>query len=175
MDSFRHGFGYVLSASALLPVNLLQAMSDPIPRVMLLVVRQSGSTDIYVMLRAPDGSWSVNDKAEPEHAEGVASPLPDASFVIYSKSGRSCKADGNGLITSMNPTAESTKGRYLWITAGAKGAKCVVDITGERIGRIEWPSKTGKVERVSIVRKSGKTQSLASTNRKIDLCRFNVS
>lgn len=46
------------------------------------------------------------------------------------------------------------KGASFWVTAGAKGVKCVVDITGERIGRADWPSKAGRIENVVIVRKN---------------------
>lgn len=141
---------YLLNCST---IYLPYCALDPTPRVLLLVVRQSGSTDIYAMSRSPDGSWSISDQTE--HAEGSSNPLPDASFVIDSKNGRRCKADGNGLITAMNPTSDPTKGRYLWITAGTKGARCVVDITGDRLGRVEWPSKAGKVEKVSFVQKNG--------------------
>ncbi|KAI0093981.1 lethal giant larvae like, C-terminal-domain-containing protein [Irpex rosettiformis] len=137
---------------------------DPSPRILLLVVRQSGSTDIYVILRSSDGIWSVNDQTE--HAEGPSSPLPEGSFVIDSKSGRSCKADGNGLIATMNPTAELTKGRYLWVTAGTRGARCVVDITGEKLGRVEWPNKGSKVERVSIVHKNASVVLVAHTDKR---------
>lgn len=41
-----------------------------------------------------------------------------------------------------------------WVVAGAKGAKSVLDVTGERIGRAEWPGKAGKVEGVVVVKKN---------------------
>lgn len=41
------------------------------------------------------------------------------------------------------------------VMAGAKGAKCISGINGERIGKVEWGSKFGAVQAVQIVEKMG--------------------
>lgn len=123
-------------------------------RVMLLAVRISGSTSIYSLSRAADGSWAVNPT--PENTDTVSQPLPDASFVIDTRTGNRCRANRSGLSAALSASSEDLeKGKVFWVCAGAKGARCTVDINGERIGRVEWPSKLGKVERVSVIQKSG--------------------
>jgi syntaxin-binding protein 5 len=118
----------------------------------------SGSTVIHPLSRLPDGTWSVSEQTE--QTDSASHPLPNASFVIDSKTGRRCKANGDKLKEVLSPASENAeKGRYLWVTAGEKGAKCVVDITGNRIGRVDWPSKAGKVEQVAVVQKNGEQAS----------------
>jgi len=41
------------------------------------------------------------------------------------------------------------------VMTGAKGAKCVSRINGERIGKVEWGSKVGAVQAVQIVERMG--------------------
>lgn len=129
-------------------------LADPTPRILLLAIHMSDATDIYTISRSSDGAWSVSDQRE--RTEAVNSPLPGGSFVIEAKNGRRCKAERNALMTALSPNpTEAVKGRYLWVSAGARGVKCVVDITGDRIGRADWPSKAGKVQQVCVIEKNG--------------------
>lgn len=110
-------------------------------------------TTIYSLSRSTAGAWSVSEHRET--TDGVSHAIPDTSFVLDPKQGAPRKADRVGLAEVIHSSAEeAVKGTSFWITAGAKGVKCVVDITGERIGRAEWPGKIGKVEKVVIVRKT---------------------
>ena len=129
-------------------------MADPRLRVLLIGVRASGFTGIFTLTRVEDGSWLVNPI--PENTDTVAQPFPDGSFVLDAKSGRKCRANRGGLGAALSASSEDLeKGKTFWICAGVKGARCVVDITGERIARVEWPSKLGKVDRVSVIQKNG--------------------
>ncbi len=128
---------------------------DPELRVLLIAVGASGSASIYSLLRSSDGSWTVNHT--PEVTEAVVQPIPNASFVLDCKSGKKCRADRAGLARALTSSPDDIeKGKTFWVSAGAKGVRCAVDITGERIAKVDWMSKAGKVERVSIVQKNGK-------------------
>jgi len=48
---------------------------------------------------------------------------------------------------------------------GAKGVRCIADITGERVGKADWNSKVGGVESVQIVEKSGSQALVAFTDK----------
>lgn len=81
-----------------------------------------------------------------------------ASFVIDAKSGNRWRANRAGLASALSASDDDLeKGKIFWVSAGVKGVRCVVDITGERLARVEWPSKFGKVERVAIVQKNGES------------------
>ena len=72
------------------------------------------------------------------------------------KTGKTQGAEGRTLGAALTASSEDlVKGKTFWICAGVKGVRCVVDVTGERIGRAEWPSKLGKVDRVAVVQKNG--------------------
>lgn len=116
-------------------------------------MRESGYTAIYTLSRSSAGDWTVNDI--PETTEAMSHAIPGASFVINVKSGTKIKADRSGLAEVLGSSAEdATKKKSFWISAGAKGVKCVIDITGDRIGKADWPSKFGNVEKVAVVKKS---------------------
>jgi syntaxin-binding protein 5 len=129
------------------------ASIDIFPRVRLIATRGSGNTTIHALSRSSSGAWAVSEHRET--TEGISHAIPRASFVLDAKNGAHRKADRSGLAEVIHSDAEDArKGTSFWVTAGAKGAKCAVDITGERIGRAEWPSKTGKVERVVVIKKN---------------------
>lgn len=48
--------------------------------------------------------------------------------------------------------------QVLLVIAGSKGARCNVDITGDRLGKVEWNNKMGKVSSVQIVQKLGESK-----------------
>lgn len=139
--------------------------TDIFPRVRLLATRDSGATTIYPLSRSADGVWAASTQRET--TEGVSHAIRDASFVIGTKLGAPSRADRAGLAEVIHSSAEdAVKGASFWVTAGAKGVKCVVDITGERIGRADWPSKAGRIENVVIVRKNTSTLLIAYTNER---------
>ncbi|EKM61629.1 uncharacterized protein PHACADRAFT_169080 [Phanerochaete carnosa HHB-10118-sp] len=126
---------------------------DIFPRVRLLATRESGTTAIYTLSRTPSGIWSVG--ADHATTEGISHAIPGASFVLDIKTGAARTADKIGLVSVMHADAgDAQKGTAIWVVAGAKSVKSVLDITGERLGRAEWPSKAGKVESVVVVRKN---------------------
>ncbi|GJE89618.1 hypothetical protein PsYK624_057220 [Phanerochaete sordida] len=139
--------------------------ADIFPRVRLLATRESGATTIYALSRTASGIWSVG--TGPETTEGVAHAIPRASFVLEVRNGARRGADGLGLLEALHGDAtDAKKGAFFWVVAGAKGAKAVLDVTGERIGRAEWPGKAGRVESVVVVRKNTSTLLVAYTDRR---------
>ena len=152
----------------LLHIHVLNdVVEDIFPRVRLLATRESGATTIYSLSRSDSGSWSVSEHRET--TDGVSHTIPNASFVLDLKLGAARKADRSGLAEVIHSSAEeAVKGTSFWVTAGAKGVKCVLDITGERIGRAEWPSKIGKVENVTITRKASECLKFKQSSGAID-------
>lgn len=117
-------------------------------------MRASSNTTVHTILRSQTGAWTV--KPTPEKAEAASHPFSGGSIVISTK-GYPVRADRDGLAAVLAaPSGPSESRRSIWISAGAKGVRCVADITGERLGRIEWGNKVGKVEQVEVVRKNGR-------------------
>ncbi|KAH8099770.1 lethal giant larvae like, C-terminal-domain-containing protein [Cristinia sonorae] len=139
--------------------------ADPTYRVLLIATLESGSSTIYTLIRSQSGSWTV--KNSPESAEATSHPIPGGSIVIDGKNGNRCRANRGGLATALASSLEDTEVRKtVWISAGAKGVKCTVNITGERIERVDWGSKVGKVERVEVVHKNAAAVLVAFTDKR---------
>lgn len=126
--------------------------------MLLIATHDSGSSVVYSLLRAQNSSWMVKESTEA--ADAMSHPLPGGSVVIDSRTGNRWKANRNGLATVMASLPEDSSHsegarKTIWVTAGAKGVKCVVNVTGERVERVDWSSKAGKVERVEVIHKNG--------------------
>ena len=121
-------------------------------RVRLLVSRRSGSLEVVTL--TPTGYpavWSV-DK-EPTLSDGVSDPLDNGTFVLDSKTGNRRNATGAMLATSFNSqTAESP---VLCVTVGEKGARVYVNISGERIAKVDWGIRAGNAISAQIVGRMG--------------------
>lgn len=138
-------------------LHILNRIPDPQLRVLLIAARASGQATIFTLIRTPDGIWSVSPT--PETSDTVSQPFSGGSFVVDTRTGNQCRANRGGLGAALSASPEDVeKGKAVWVCAGVKGARSVVDITGERVGRVEWSSKFGKVERVSLVQKNGTYQ-----------------
>jgi len=101
---------------------------------------------------------------EPVETDTLAHPVPHGSFVLDAKTGAPIKADRSRLAASLQ-TSDRNNAPCLWITAGAKGVRCIAGITGERIGKADWSSKVGAVESVQIIEKSGSHALVAFTDK----------
>lgn len=97
--------------------------------------------------------------------DAVAKPLPgDTSVVLDARSGARCRANRNGLAAALatpdgdaaEEVEEARRRRCVWVYAGAKGARCVADVDGERIAKVDWGSKGGAVRRVAVIEKSSR-------------------
>ena len=117
----------------------------------------SGSSTVYTLVRSQNGIWTVKDNVE--SAEAIAHPIPGGSVVLDAKNGNRCRANRGGLATVMASSPEDIAAggvrKTIWVSAGAKGVKCSLNVTGERVERVEWGTKAGKVERVQVIHKNG--------------------
>lgn len=151
-------------------VTMSHTLPDIVPRVRLIATRDSGFTTIFALARTPDGIWSLSDARET--TEGVAHALPGASYVLDLKTGAHRAADRAGLVEVMHTVPEdAAKGTACWVVAGARGVKTVLDITGERIARAEWPGKAGKVENVAVVKKNSRSPEWRQASEDTDCMR----
>jgi hypothetical protein len=113
---------------------------------------------IFTLSRNSDSSsWIFG--GDPITAETVESPLPYGTFVLDGKTGVPWKADRTKLGACLHATVlKDTHG--LLVSTGAKGARCVVNITGERISKVDWGSKGGIVQNVQLVEKNGELRTI---------------
>jgi syntaxin-binding protein 5 len=143
--------------------------ADPRPRVRLIGVTTSGHARIYTLDRRDTSSaWSATFTGD---AEGVSEAFndPDSNFVIEGKTGFKCRADMRGVTTAMDPNflagGKTGDRHWVWVVAGAKGARAHVDVNGDRIGRADWPAKAGNVIEVKMVERTDASTLVAFTNR----------
>ncbi|KZP28851.1 hypothetical protein FIBSPDRAFT_816652 [Athelia psychrophila] len=129
-------------------------------RVRLIATRESGRTQVFTLKRASNLVWGVEEAV----VELETAPHPLASFIIDAKTGARVKVDKSSCAAYGEIEIVGAP-RCMWVTAGAKGAKCFVDVDGERIGKVEWGSKVGAVETVQVVEKSGSTVLVAFTDK----------
>ncbi|KZT01749.1 uncharacterized protein LAESUDRAFT_663293 [Laetiporus sulphureus 93-53] len=115
-------------------------LTDPFSRVRLIAVVSSGIVFIHMLFRTPSGTWTVS--GAPTSGEGAAHTVPGGSIVLDAKTGAQCRANGEGLATVLAHEASAAGGGpkqrlCVWVSAGAKGARCVADVDEERIARTD--------------------------------------
>lgn len=74
--------------------------------------------------------------------------------MLDANTGAPMKANRSGLAASLQSSSGDNV-HCLWVTTGAKGVRCILDITGERVGKADWGSKVGGVESVQVIEKNG--------------------
>ena len=133
-------------------------MTDSTPRIRLIASKASGATQVFNLSRASgSGSWSIDVNVG--KLDGSEDPMRRGSFVIDSKTGASCEASQASLVSAMQsptpPLSPSIGSSHcFWINVGVKGAKCVENLAGRRIGRVEW-GKTRSLEIARVIYRSG--------------------
>ncbi|KZT08686.1 uncharacterized protein LAESUDRAFT_676040 [Laetiporus sulphureus 93-53] len=146
--------------------SICPTSSDPVSRVRLIAVVSSGTAFIHTLSHTPSGTWAVS--GAPTNGEGAGHAVPGGSVVLDAKTGAQCRADRQGLTTVLahedSAAGEEPKQRCVWVSAGAKGARCVADVDGERIARTDWASRAAVLS-VEVVEKSGGCVLVAFTER----------
>ncbi|KAF7347606.1 WD40 containing SNARE-dependent exocytosis protein [Mycena venus] len=121
----------------------------------------SGATEILTVLRDSNSpSWRFD--SDTKKVEAVAHPLAGGTFVLDVKTGLPIRATREQLAKSLQPTPPDT--HCILVATGAKGARCLADINGTRIAKIDWGNKTGTVQSVQIVEKMGSHALIAFTD-----------
>ncbi|KAJ7170200.1 WD40 containing snare-dependent exocytosis protein [Mycena filopes] len=135
--------------------------NDPQLRIRLIVGHVSGAAEVMTIIRDTNSpAWRID--SDVKKIEAVSHPLPQGTFILDSKKGSSLRATKEQLAQSLHPTPAET--HCMLVTAGVKGARCVADITGSRIGKTDWGNKTGTVRSVQIVEKMGSHALVAFTD-----------
>lgn len=120
--------------------------------VRLIAIHESGNTQVFKIIRDPESS--LYDFAQDvTRVEGLPNVMQGGSFVIDSQKGTTWRADRSRFAASLQ-TRDSNPARCLWVTASARGARCTLDISGERISKVEWNSKKNKVGHVQVIEKN---------------------
>ncbi|TFK41835.1 WD40 containing snare-dependent exocytosis protein [Crucibulum laeve] len=121
-------------------------------RVRLITIRESGCGEIYTLSQSGQStSWMVN--AQPTVIKAITQPLPQGIFVLDGKTGSVLRADPARLAASLR--GESFPGHCILVAVGTKGCRSFADISGERIGKVEWGHKSGVVTFAQIVERMG--------------------
>ncbi|KZT72869.1 hypothetical protein DAEQUDRAFT_663544 [Daedalea quercina L-15889] len=141
------------------------AMSDvdSAPRIRLIAT-SSGSASIYTLSRSSSGTFTIPDP--PVLVDAASHPLPYGSFVIDAKSGARVTADRQGLSAVIEADSAQDAGRrVVWVSAGTRGARCVANVDGDKLGKVDWPGKMGTVVAVDVVEKNGGCALVTFTDR----------
>ncbi|EMD32655.1 hypothetical protein CERSUDRAFT_118683 [Gelatoporia subvermispora B] len=155
---------------ALLTWTVCSTSTDPAPRIRLIATVASGATTLYTIARSEDGAW--NAVASTHTVEAAQRPVPGGSAVLDAKTGARIHASRDGLAAALRiaqhdvaegETAEGHK-RTVWVSAGAKGARCIANLTGERIAKTDWSSKAGAVLQTKVIEKNGSSVLVAFTD-----------
>ena len=120
----------------------------------LIAVYDSGAARVFTLKLDAKGMWKVHSQTKNPFKTSVSHPV--ASFVI-GPDGADTKPTPEALaiLPTEDPKATSPRAsgssdlRSLWILASSKECRCFVDVTGERVARIDWASPVKRVEMVS--------------------------
>ncbi|KAJ3988441.1 WD40 containing snare-dependent exocytosis protein [Lentinula detonsa] len=146
----RHSIGIHMSTED--AVICLEWTISPVDKDERLALRliaghESGTFEVFTFERSVNLSW--NPTNEVVKFDGPVHPL--GVFVLNNKNGIRCPADRSRLASALSDS--SNRSSVLLVVAGSKGARCNININGDRIGRVEWSHKMGKVLSVQIVQK----------------------
>ncbi|KAK0466348.1 WD40 containing snare-dependent exocytosis protein [Desarmillaria tabescens] len=160
-----HSIGLHLSGHALEPfVSLTWTISalksDNHNGVRLIAIRKSGVCEVYTISRV-SSSWRCSE--EFVKVDGVSDPFPEGTYIVDAKTGTHRNATRRGLSDAFN--SSSVQGHVYFVTTGIKGARCYIDIDGDRIGKVDWNSKSGTVQEVKVVEKLGSCALVAFTDK----------
>ena len=132
---------------------------DPTPRARLITSYRNGDVRIFTVSRSQTGSFELHEEAK--QPEGLERPLPRGMFVLNSKNGTSCYASTSLFANASKEPVTTAKGHsgrdethHYWIIAGAKGVKCVANLAGGKVSKVEW-GKNQTAECVEVITRSG--------------------
>ncbi|KAG7452249.1 WD40 containing snare-dependent exocytosis protein [Guyanagaster necrorhizus] len=134
--------------------------SDNHNGVRLIGVRKSGICEVYTISRVTS-SWRCS--GDFVKVDGASDPFPEGAFMVDAKTGVHRNATRRGLSDAFS--APSVQGHAYFITTGIKGAQCYIDIDGDRIGKVDWSSKSGIVREVEVIEKLGSCALVAFTDK----------
>ena len=122
-------------------------------RVRLVISRESGSTEVLTLTRSGTPPiWGISQK--PAYVRGISDPLPEASFVLDSKTGGRRGATGSLLAASYDLQAPTSP--TLFVTVGEKGVRSYAGIAGDRIGKADWGIRAGNAVAAQVVQRMGR-------------------
>jgi syntaxin-binding protein 5 len=132
----------------------------------LVVVTSNGDGRIYTLDRRDRSSpWTAILSGD---LDGIPSAFsdPETSVVIEANTGFRCKADNHGLMTSMDPDHVASKRgdkHWVWVIAGAKGARANLDVNGDRLGKVDF--KVGNAVACRMVERTDSSVLVTFTER----------
>ncbi|EIN13878.1 hypothetical protein PUNSTDRAFT_110047 [Punctularia strigosozonata HHB-11173 SS5] len=164
----QKSFSSILHHSEAVPFTSLtwtvcETATDPTPQIRLVAVRASGHASLYTVLPSSQSPTGFEVQDTSQGIDGMVHPFPQ-TFILESKTGRRCKLNRRGVgltqtssrgLSNSTPAREHSK-HCVWICAGEKGVKTVLDLNGSRVAKIDWPaaSKLGTVQTVQVVDRS---------------------
>ncbi|KAH9486242.1 hypothetical protein JR316_0000306 [Psilocybe cubensis] len=157
-----HGSGLDVVMSLTWAVAHLE--KDPSLGVRLIAGHQSGHAEVYTLVHSGNhSSWSI--AGEPMVAKVMPDPITGGTFVLDSKSGAQCKVDRTRLGAAMKGTNSSRDSHCILVSVGVKGARTTVDITGAKVGKVDWGNKHGSVQDARIVEHADSRTLVIQTDR----------
>ncbi|TBU49995.1 lethal giant larvae like, C-terminal-domain-containing protein [Dichomitus squalens] len=171
-DSHAHGGGSFLQRHAehepilSLTWTCCALDTDPEVRIRLIGTAASGQTSIYTLEHKAPSTWIVEHP--PAVVEGSARPVSGGSVVLDAKSGARRPANRTGLASVLQKDeafGADPSPKYIWVCAGAKSVRTLLDVNGERIAKVEWGSKVGTIEHVEVVGRLDSCALVAYTSR----------
>lgn len=120
-------------------------------KLRLITVRQSGSVQVYTFTEF-EGKWKYDKEVvKSDTSAGVL--LHNGSFIVDGKSGIPWGANRQRSRIIGQPAGEA---HGCFITVGSKGVRCNIDVTGERVGKVDWPDYAKRIVNVQVIDKLGK-------------------
>ncbi|KAF9486583.1 hypothetical protein BDN70DRAFT_846519 [Pholiota conissans] len=167
--SLGHDSGVDIIRSLTWTVGSLE--KDPRLSVRLIAVHQSGDAELYTL--AYSGSpkaWNI--AGEPAAIKAVVDPIANGTFVLDKKTGAPWKADRGRFagsfqnVVSFDLSGRPVQPQCILVSVGAKGARSYLNITGERISKVEWGNKVGNVQTAHIIEHMGSRALVVQTDRR---------
>lgn len=120
----------------------------------LIAIHESGKTQVFKISQDPKSKLYIFAQDDSK-VEGLPNVLQEGSFVIDSQKGTLLDADRSRFAASLQPEIRDISPDHcFWVMASAKGARCMLDISGERIAKADWNNKKNKVGHVQVIERN---------------------
>ncbi|KAF7303171.1 WD40 containing SNARE-dependent exocytosis protein [Mycena kentingensis (nom. inval.)] len=159
--SFLHAHAAEANNITALHWSVAALEDDQRSSVRLIVGYASGAVDVFTVVNGADTDWRV--EGDIKKVEGVREPLNGSAFVLDARKGCVIRAARDQLARSMQ--GPSTADDTILVIAGTKGARCIANITGPRICKVDWATRPGaSVRCVRVMEKMGSQALVAFTD-----------
>jgi hypothetical protein len=152
LEMVSWSYSFILSVMKL---RVVRRAGPDVAALHLIAVHDSGAARVFNLKLDSKGVWNIHSATKNPFKTSVSHSItsfvinPDGSDTKPTPEALQALPTENPRRTSLSKAPTSPNLRSLWILASSKECRCFLDVTGERVARVDWTSPVKHVEMVS--------------------------